>query len=445
MPNFNGYCEGKFTILSNGVLKVNQTLTLGSTVATLLQELGSGGNTEYGEVIVENGGSLIANQINVGGPVYGSSANNFIVISNNSSLVVSNTVGGPSQSLDSLTFNNSTLTMNLDGAITTPYIYATNLVTTGTNAIVIASIKHLGSVTGTIQLIQYSAGNGSFQSLVMPTGLGGALITTNNVGVFLTILTNAPKNLVWRGYASADWDLATPNWLDTATGLQTNFANGDSANFDDDGSAPTTVHLAGSIDIIPGAIGMTNNANYYVIDSAPVDGATADDIQGSANFAKAGTNGLEIDGTTTVSLLLNQGYLVGTNTGVLGSVNVAVGATMNYDGGVINGITAAGAVNYTGIGSGNLIVQPTGVITNAGTFNGSFSIAAHGILYNTGSIGTSTPASYNSVGNPIVVSNATLINSGDIHTLTLTIGGTFEDKGTGTLYINGDVPTGARG
>ncbi len=440
VPSFNGYCEGKFTIASNGVLKVNNTLTLGSTVADMAVQLGSGGNTEYGEVIVQNGGSLIANQINVGGPVYGSSKNNFIIISNNCSLVLSNTLAGPQQSLDTLLMNNSTLTLNLDGTNTNPYVYVTNLVTTGTNAIIIASIKHLSSITGNIQLVQYSAGNGSFQTLVMPPGLGGALITTNNQGIFLSILTNAPKNLLWRGYASSDWDLVTPNWLDMVTGLHTNFANGDFAFFDDDGTTPTTVHLGGSIDIIPGSISMTNNANYYII-----DGASGGDIQGSANFSKYGTNGLEIDGPTTVSVLVNQGYLVGSG-GAIGSATVAAAASMNYAGGVINGITTASTnTTYSGTGGGNLIVQSTGTLTNSGTFNGSFSIAAGAVLYNTGSIGTSATADYTAVGNPVVVSNATFINSGDIHALTLTIGGTFEDKGTGTIYINGDVPTGARG
>jgi len=34
----------------------------------------------------------------------------------------------------------------------------------------------------------------------MPPGVGGALLTTNNVGIFLTILQGTPKNIVWRGF-----------------------------------------------------------------------------------------------------------------------------------------------------------------------------------------------------------------------------------------------------
>src|SRR5205814_2550733 len=113
------------------------------------------------------------------------------------------------QSLDNLTYRDSVLTLHLDLTRTTPYVFTTNLTTAGNNTIRIASIKNLASLSGPVQLIGFSAGNGSFQGLIMPPGLSGALLTTNNVGIYLTILTNTPKLVVWRGYSSSDWDLTS--------------------------------------------------------------------------------------------------------------------------------------------------------------------------------------------------------------------------------------------
>jgi hypothetical protein len=51
----------------------------------------------------------------------------------------------------------------------------------------------------------------------------------------------------------------------------------------------------------------------------------------------------------------------------------------------------------------------------------------------------------NNAGNSVVVANATLINGGTIHALTLTVGGTLEDLGGGGLVLYGDTPSGTRG
>ena len=118
---YSGYCEGRLNILTNGIFKVNNSLTLGSTAETNLNGLGSAGNTEWGQVNVQNGGTLIANTILVGGPAYGSSANNFIVVSNASTLILSNTLAGTNQLLDNLSlFNNSTLQCRLMATIAGP-------------------------------------------------------------------------------------------------------------------------------------------------------------------------------------------------------------------------------------------------------------------------------------------------------------------------------------
>jgi len=294
----------------------------------------------------------------------------------------------------------------------------------------IASIRNLGSLSGNIPLVQYSAGNGSFQGLIMPPGLGGALITTNNVGIYLSILTNTPKDLIWRGYLSQDWDLTTKNWLDQATGLHTNFSNGDRLTFDDDGSTPTTIHLAGPIDIVPGNGAMSNNVNHYII-----DGASGGDIQGSATLAEWGSAGVQIDGAMTLTVQLNAGTLTGS--GSIGSAVVAPGSVMTYAGSIGAGLTVGGTATLSGNSSGTLSVQGTGIVTNSGTYAGPFNTAAGSLLVNN--------ATWLSGGNSTVVSNAVMINNGGFHALTLTVGGTLKDTGIGGIYMYGDVVSGTRG
>ena len=434
---FNGYCEGVLVVTNAGIgtstLRISNSLTLGSCTQTNPLGLGSGGNTTYGKLAL--GGSNTTAYINtilVGDPIH-TSANNLVNVTNGANLVLSNTIGSVTQSLDTLTYANGFLTLHLDLNRTNSYVYATNLATTGSNVIRIATIRNLGGLSGSVPLIQFSAGNGSFQGLIMPPGLSGALLTTNNVGIYLTILTNVPKHLVWRGYNGSDWNLTSPNWLDTATGLHTNFSNGDFVSFDDDPSTPTTIHLAGPIDIIPGGVTMTNNASTYII-----DGASGGDIQGSASVAKWGSAGLQIDGPTTLAIQLNQGTLTGS--GAIGSATVAAGTTMMFSGSIGSGVACAGTASLSGNSSGTLTVLGTGIVTNTsfGTYSGPFITSEGAFLVNKGT--------WLNGGNSIVVSNATMINSGAFHALTLTVNGTLEDLGSpGVIYMYGDTLNGTRG
>ena len=437
---FNGYCEGRLMVTNLGVgtnrILVRNNLTLGYGTQTDPNGTGSGSNTTWGQIILSGSNTtMMVSNVLIGEPVH-TSRNNSIEVNSNATFVVSNSIGSSVQSLDNLTYRDSILALNLDLTRTTAYVFTTNLTTAGSNTIQIASIKNLGSLSGPVKLIQFSAGNGSFQGLIMPPGLGGALLTTNNFGIFLTILTNTPKIVIWRGYSSSAWDLTTKNWLDPLTGLHTNFSNGDFAQFDDDVSTPKTVHLAGPVDIIPGGVTMTNNSATYVIDSA-----FAGDIQGSATLSKWGSQPLEVDGLTSLSLQLNQGSLIGGNLGggTLGSVTLAAGTTMDYDGNVLGGINCAGVATLEGdsSSSGTLNIQATGIVTNNGTYTGPILTSAGAFLVNNGL--------WQNGGNSTIVSNAMLINNGNFHALTLTIGGTLKDMGTGTIYMNGDVVNGTRG
>lgn len=428
---FNGYCEGVLTATNSGagtnLIRINGNLTLGYSTQTNPLGLGSGGNTIYGKVFLSGSNTtMMVSNILVGNPMH-TSANNILGVTNFASLIVSNSIGSAAQSLDSFTSDNSFVTLHLDLNRTTPYIFTTNLTTLNSNVIRIASIKNLGSLSGNIPLIQYSSGNGSFQGLIMPAGLGGALITTNNVGIYLNVLTNAPKDLIWRGYSSQDWDLTTANWFDRATGLHTNFSNGDRLTFDD-GTAATTVHVVGPVDLVPGNIAMSNTV-HYTFDNG------GGDIQGSATLAEWGAGGVQIDGSTTLTVQLNAGSLTGS--GAIGHADVAAGTTVNYSGSIGAGLSISGTVTLSGNSSGTLSVTGTGIFTNAGTYNGPFNSAAGALLVNNNT--------WMNGGNSIVVSNSTLINNGAFHASTLTIRGTLKDTGAGGIYMNGDVVNGTQG
>ncbi len=437
---YGGYCEGRFTVQSNGTFRVNTSLTLGSTVESNVNAIGSGGNTEYGQLLVLNSGSANVNRINVGGPVYGVSTNNNITVSNNATLTVTNNIGSTNQSLDNLLiYSGSVLALTVDTTNLGPYVFTSTLGITGSNQIQISAVKHLASYTSPIALIQYktTGSSGSFQSQKFPAGINGAITLATNgniVTMNLTILTNIPKSIVWRGYANANWDLSSINWQDLSNGNHTNFANGDSVLFDDT-AVPTTITLNDPSDLIPGSITMTNSVNYYTF----ADGGG--NVVGSAPFAKTGTNGLQVDAQTSFGLTVSQGYLVGA--GSISSASIAAGTTMNYSGGVANGLSVGGVANFSGVGSGTISVLNGGIVTNAGEWDGNISCVSNSIIYNTGNIGTDS--TYNQVGALVLGSGAWLVNSGNIHARTFTVNGTLQDNGTGVIYIFGDTANGTQG
>ena len=425
---------------------MNNLITLGSTVATNPLALGSGGNTEYGEVIIQNGGTFAVNKVNVGGPIYNASTNNFITISNNSKMILTNTIASTNQPLDNLTyFTGSVLAMNVDATNLGPYIFVRNFSATGSNQIQIASIKHISQYSAPITLIQFTAGNGSFNTKVLPPGVNGTILQQTNAGVVtisLVVLTNTPKTIAWRNYSgNGNWDLSSVNWLDLNTALHTNFASGDAVVFDDAAVLPT-INIADGTDLIPGSISMSNNVNFYQF----LDGGLGGQIVGSAPLTKNGTNGLQIDAPTTFNLTVNQGYVIGS--GVIGSASLAAGTSLNFTGGIGNGITVAGTANLssTATGGGTMTVLSGGVVTNAGIWNGDISCATNTVIYNNGTFSTSAPGNVASDYYALVLgANATFVNNGTIHCRTFAVNGKLIDSGLGVIYVFGDVQNGTAG
>ncbi|MGH7953573.1 MAG: hypothetical protein ACREFE_16885, partial [Limisphaerales bacterium] len=292
--NNEDYCQGVVTVNSNGVFKVNDAIDLGYTTADATNNSAASANaaTGYGQITVNTGGTVMANVVRVGG-VTKLSGNNTITI-NGGTLIVSNTIAGPDKYLASLAINNGgTLMLFINGTNTTPYVYTTNLTTSGAGTIAIAGITNL-TLPAQVPVIQYAVGTPTF-AVSLPPGYSGAILNNgpgSTIDVFIT--AGAPKNLVWRGYVNSSWDTTTKNWLDSDTGLHTNFANLDNVLFDDSAGIPTTINLAAA-NLIPGNVTMTNTTLNYTFSGS---GTTV----GSGTLTKTGTGTLDIESVTTLSV-----------------------------------------------------------------------------------------------------------------------------------------------
>jgi hypothetical protein len=432
---YSGYCEGTVS-LTNGIFRVNNSLTLGSTVCSDLNGLGTGANTEYGYVSVGSGGTLMANMIYVGGPVYGASKNNFIVATNNGILSISNYCGSSQQMLDSLTINNgSQLIINLSATSTVPVIYATNYITTtGPNSLTIVTMKNPGSLVNNLLIPLFKRGSGqSFPTfnggVVNLSGVNGQIVHDTDVGGSDTdlqdfqVLLSTPKNLLWRGYSGTTWDTTTANWLDLNTGLHTNFVAGDNVFFDDLASQ-FNIDISSSAVILPGTMNMTNNVNAYTFNNN-----SGGSIIGSSTLSKYGTQNLQVDCPSSIGVALNQGTLTGA--GSIGSATIGSGTVMNFSNAISGGLTCSGVATMSAAGTvgGIVSVSGGGILTNFGTMSASFGVSSNGLFVN------NVSASLAAIASSSVNVGGKMINRGNISGANLTIGGTFEDTGEGGVGL----------
>ena len=429
-----GYCVGRITVSNTAVFKASESIWLGSTVANHPNEESTGGNTDQGQISLINGGQLFANTILVGGPAYGYSRNNMIFVTNGSSITVSNRIAGPDQSLDFMTFaNGSTLSLTLNATNTLASVYATNFNMVGSNSLVITAIKNPGSLVNGLQipLFKRSAGGAPNFTVFNLSGVNGQVVTDGgdpNQQNFQVIL-NTPKNLIWKGYSSATWDNTTANWLDTVTLLHTNFAAGDSVKFDDSASQFSISLDSGSV-ILPGSIAMANTNNGYTINNTG-----GGSIIGSATLTKTGTNGLVVDGPTSVSVVLNAGSLSGS--GSLASATINSGAEMNFTGSIGGNLTVAGIATSSGTVNGVLLVQNGGVVTNVGTMNSTFAVGSGGLLVN------NPFGNFANIGLSSVSAGAVMVNRGSITGQGFDVSGTFKDTGEGVTTLKGTLTANA--
>lgn len=437
-------CAGYLLVGTNATLTANNYIELGHTPAdpTTIANWANAAASS-GQIMITNGGTVLANQINVG--LY--STNNVIIVAPNSSLVVSNSIGQPGSSLTTLNLNGANLTFSVTPGVTNAYL--ANLITTTTpSKINIASVPP-GQSTNVLMVYQAANQAPNIGIGTLPPGFNNMQIVVDPVGmtVSLIVSTNSPKDLAWRGGANSQWDHASLNWFDLNAHATTKFTEGDYVTFDDTPGVPNNITIAETVTPSQSGIGMlvTNNVNSFVFTN------NGSGSIGSCTLLKAGTGSLEIDVPTSVGALVNNGTFTVGATGTIGDATTASGSTFNNSGSVSGGVTCAGSGQNAGTIDGNLYVQSPGNVVNSGTVNGPLTMDSGTTLNNLGSL--------TSIGTAVVATNSTLINNGVIYGTSLTVaaGGTLTDTvmgspgiapgsiNVGTLAVSGAFNPGGAG
>jgi hypothetical protein len=438
----NNNCVATLTVSTNGVFKVNGTLTLGYTKSDAGDPSAPGNSN--GKINIGPGGTVMANNISVGGITKTTGGNN-ISLSSGASLIVSNNIGDATSggALGTLSFGgtgNSSLTLFIDGSKpAVPLVYVTNLTASGTgNKLIIGAVTN---VTFPVDIPLIAGVSSSFPispstfdgGVQMPAGMTGILTLSSSNTINIHIINRTPHHLTWRAPGdTATWDYTSFNWLDTDTGITTNYNNPDIVTFDDTPGHATNVVLGGGSDpLTPLDVNMTNNTVYYTFQ----DGGNS--LLGGPSLNKYGTGTVQVDGNTTLAAQLNQGNLVGA--GSIGSANIAAATTLNFTGSIGGSVIDSGVATIGGIVSGTLAVQSGGVVTNSGTINSPFSVKTNGFLYNTSSgslhnIGAASSGSAQVAAGGILINAGTIgeVGNGDI----LFVNGTFEDLATTGMTLS---------
>jgi hypothetical protein len=420
----NSWAQGTVTVNSNGTLIVNNTLEFGFVAGDYTG--GSQAAQTFGRLNITGGGVVRASQV----VVQPGSTNNQIVMSPNSLLVVSNTLGSPGTGLTVLSMDAASLTLFVTAGVTNAYV--TNLTTTvNSSKINIASVSGFSSFPATNVLIAYqTAASHNLGIGTLPAGFNNMQINDNtaNKTIELIINTNQPKTLAWRGGQDSNWNHTSLNWLDTNTLAITKFTDGDSVIFDDTPSVPVNITLAETI--LPGQNGtgiyVSNSVNNFTFSSG--SGSI-----GNAVLVKDGTGSLQIDGTTSAAAQINAGTITGS--GTIASASIAAAGTLNFAGTVSGGFVCAGigTISGGGVVAGPMTIQSGGIATNAGTIQGgALTLQSGSQMYNSGAL--------NNIGAATVAATATLINAGTIGSgstpNSLTVNGTFKDMGLGNITVD---------
>lgn len=404
------WCAGTLNV-NGGTFRVNQTLELGHTTADAGHTTDPG--LGFGQITVSGNATLLASNITVGG-VTKASRDNRITLNNGGTLVVTNQIAGSDKKLTQLSMSDSRLVLHVNGALTDPYVYATNLITGGSsNVLELAAVTGLTSDPQTVKLIAYDSAAPNFL-LQLPAGLFGYLENdTANKTINAVITTIPPKNVVWNGNLNGNWDTATANWQGALT-----FANGDSARFDDSASGTRTVSVGSTVSLGAGGVVVSNAGAAYTFTGAGL-------IAGTSGMIKDGTGSLSVDTSSQLPLTINAGAVSVTGLGEIGLTTVDATATF-ANAGSVNGIVSSGVVANTGTITANGANINAGTFVNAGTVNGPINVASSASATNldSGSIAT--------VGTSTIATDAVLVNNGGITNTTgrITVRGVLTGNGS---------------
>jgi fibronectin-binding autotransporter adhesin len=373
----------------------------------------SGANT-YSGGTTNNAGELVISTLATGGGAFS--------VADGAALGINVTTAN-TLPMSALTLGNSagaTVDFNFSSAPSTlvaPVTVASLTANGGSNAVMINISLNGGVAAGQFPLIQYTdgsiggAGFSAFKLGTVPSYLTAVLVnnTTNNSIDLRVTAVAAPE---WSGAFSSVWStgiLPLPkNWVFITDGTTpTDYANGDSALFNDVATGTTVVDVSAA-DVSPASVVFNNSVkNYILTGSRAITGATGLVKTGSGSLTIQNTNtftgSVAISGGTviinsdanlgavpaastpnsivlnaatlsaadTTTLAANRGLALGPTSGAgSGTLDVASGQILTVAGPVANNGTSKSSLNKTGLGQLILATTPTytgGTADNGGT------------------------------------------------------------------------------
>jgi hypothetical protein len=404
--------KGNLLVGTNALLIVANYLELGHTPVDPAGSFAVPESLASGQMII-GGGTALVNQIIVGT----GGGTNIITINTGGSLVVTNTIASPTNGLSTLALGAGQLTFFVQAGVTNAFV--TNLVTSATCNINIASLTGFSSYPATNVLIAYQTpGTHTLGIGSLPSGFNNLQLIDDPVSmtIRLIISTNQPENLAWRGGQNSQWDHSSLNWLNTNTLAITKFTDGDNVTFDDTAAVPTNITVAEAVNPSQTGTGIfvTSSTNQFTFNNF------GSGYIGSCALTQSGASTLEIDCLTSIAAQINAGSLVGV--GTLNSVAINSNATLDFNGNIGGSLTTSGTATLGANGTlnGPLTIN-YGVTTNAGLINGPLTMGSATLLYNSGT--------FSALGTATVVTNSILINAGSLYgtSLTVNFGGSLMD------------------
>jgi autotransporter-associated beta strand protein len=256
-------------------------------------------------------------------------------------LGVGGIIGNSSAPIDSLTLDNSILTLPASASAATAVASTLNI--NGTSDTI--NVNYAPGV-GQFQLIVYTTLNGAYDFTLgtLPSGFQGYL--SNNVStlsVDLVITNVLIKSDTWRGNVNGNWDTSTQNWL--SSGNPAAYGQGDFVTFDDTLTGTANVNLTTTL--TPGSITFNNSTiNYNLSGSGKLSGFSGLTNLGTGTVTLSETGGDNFSGGIMVAagkVILNN-----TNSAITGSLIVSSGATAQIGNNSANGALPAGSVTIDG-------------------------------------------------------------------------------------------------
>ena len=411
------------TTVSTGTLALSGTATMGSTTNIVVSSAAtfsvSGLSSAYtlasGQVL--SGSGTVVGALNTGnGTLAPGNLGGAGTLTNNSANL---TLGSGS----SLNYDLANVTTT-GGGVNDYLVINGNLTIGGPVTLNLNYLNALPASSGKYTLMAYTGTfSGNVTDISVPSGF---TINLNTGAKTIELLINhTPVNLTWVGDGSGNvWDVnTTPNWTGSAT-----FFNGDTANFNNTGSATPAINITASV--IPAAINVSGTQNYNFTGSSI---STA-----SLTKTGAGTLTLENDNTIAGSALISGGTLQIGNAGTTGTIGGS--ATITNNAAIVfnradsitvtNPISGSGTLTQNGAGDLGLIAS--------NSYAGATAINAGRVfLANGASLGSTAAGTTVASGAELFITQNVNV---DNESLTLS-GSGLNNLGSGALHKGGGGAT----